>query len=75
MTAAVLPAVDPSLHKQRLNELTFVFGSPEEHASAEPIAFVCECGSAECFGTVWLTPSEYEAQLQQTRPRICRPGH
>jgi hypothetical protein len=71
LASAAMPA-DASTGKHRVNELTFE--APRDQAPSEPIAFVCECGSARCFGTVWLTAEEYEVR-HTSELAISRPGH
>ena len=66
-TAKIAPQ---SAHKHRVNDL--IWESLEE-ARTQPVAFFCECGSAQCFQPVWLTPDEYE-RVRDT-PAVRSPGH
>ncbi len=40
-----------------------------------PIAFVCECGSAECTSLLGLSLGEYERARSVPTQFIVRPGH
>jgi hypothetical protein len=66
-TAKIAPQ---SAHKHRVNDL--IWESLQE-ARTQPVAFFCECPSAQCFQPVWLTPDEYE-RVRETRA-VRSPGH
>jgi hypothetical protein len=74
MTSVVEPAIDPTQHKERINNL--IFDSLHEHvAPEEPIAFFCECPRVGCFDTVWMTFRDYEARHPGAAGSLRRPGH
>ena len=51
-------AMTSAASKRQVNDLIlrFLDGEP----GPDPIAFVCECSTEGCFGTVWLTAAEFE---------------
>jgi hypothetical protein len=59
-----------SAHKRRVNNLIW---ESLQDAPTNPVAFFCECASAQCFQPVWLTPDEYERVRDSSSVRS--PGH
>ena len=57
-------------HKRRVNDL---IRESLQDARTQPVAFFCECESAQCFQPVWMTPDEYES-VRDTRS-VRAPGH
>ena len=57
---------------ERVRELTAGFGATP---SAEPIAFVCECGTGDCAASVALTMAEYERVRGDPALFVVVPGH
>jgi hypothetical protein len=47
----------------------------ERHGVASAVAYHCECGSAACFETVELRPSEYERVASERYRFVIRPEH
>jgi hypothetical protein len=70
MTSVAEPTAPQSAHKHRVNDL--IRESLDETRS-EPVAFFCECDSAQCFQPVWLTAEAYET-LGSSRS-VLAPGH
>jgi hypothetical protein len=60
---AAVPVAPASAHKRRVNDLIW---ESLQDARTQPVAFFCECASAQCFQPVWLTPDEYE-RVRETR--------
>ena len=44
-------------------------------ADGEPVAFVCECGHAECVESVPMTVAEYEHVREDPLLFVMLPGH
>jgi hypothetical protein len=57
---------------ERVRELAGAFASDEE---PEPVAFVCECGRADCATSVELTIAEYERVRADPAQFFVVPGH
>ena len=47
----------------------------ERHGVASAVRYHCECGSATCFETVELRPSEYEQVASERYRFVICPGH
>jgi hypothetical protein len=47
-----------SAHKRRVNNLIW---ESLQDARTQPVAFFCECESAQCFQPVWMTPDEFDS--------------
>jgi hypothetical protein len=73
VAAIAEPIVDPASHKRRVNDL--IHESLGEHLRSQPIAFFCECGSEQCFDTVWLSAREYEIGRVGADWAVRAPGH
>jgi uncharacterized glyoxalase superfamily metalloenzyme YdcJ len=57
---------------ERVRELAGSFASS---AAQEPVAFVCECGSADCAASVELTIGEYERVRADPAQFVVVSGH
>jgi hypothetical protein len=62
MASAAKASLPTSQHKRRVNELILERSAADGSAPSQPVAFVCECESAACFQTVWMSAAEYEQQ-------------
>jgi len=67
------PATVPTSHKLRVNGL--MRRGLEALDPSRPIAFFCECGSAGCSQTVWLTRQEYDERKASPGWAALAPGH
>jgi hypothetical protein len=47
----------------------------ERHGVANAVPYHCECGTAACFDTVDLRPSEYERVASERYRFVVCPGH
>jgi hypothetical protein len=47
-------------HKRCVNALIHERTDVDSSPRSEQVAFVCECPSAACFQTVWMSASDYE---------------
>ena len=47
----------------------------EQHGVAGVVRYHCECGTATCFETVELRPSEYEQVASERYRFVICPGH
>jgi hypothetical protein len=57
---------------ERVRELADTFASDRV---SEPVAFVCECGSADCAASVELTIAEYERIRSDPAQFVVVSGH
>jgi hypothetical protein len=57
---------------ERVRALTGTFTSPSDR---EPVAFVCECGRADCAASIQLTIAEYEHVRSDSAQFVVASGH
>ena len=65
--------LDSTSHKRYANDL--IRSSARRSPQAQPLGFLCECASSECFKTVWLTRREYDDCHNGRRTRVLAGGH
>ena len=49
--------------------------SLEAGGRADPVGFFCECGDADCFEQVWLTPEAYDRARANPAWSALAAGH
>jgi hypothetical protein len=71
---AIMVGYDPAVHKRLAND-DLLRDSAESAEHDTPIGFLCECSSADCFRTVWLTRAEFDVQRAQPGHQLLAPAH
>jgi hypothetical protein len=71
---AIMVGYDPAVHKRLAND-DLLRDSAESVEDDAPIGFLCECSSAECFRTVWLTRAELDLHRAQPDSQLLATAH
>jgi hypothetical protein len=67
------PPARPLPHKRHVNDLIEAGLPPQEHSPL--VAFLCECGDADCLQTVWLRGDDYVVRRAESGWTVRAPGH